>query len=272
MGDPTNRQDPGDRPSGSVAPGGFARWVRWLPFVVTAAVASLVVHASLSRPWLLGGVVAAAVTFVVLLFVRQVQLRRSLARGDLAHVVARMLPSLKKLPHRDTLGPIALATLFAAHGQAREARATMAAAQRGPAWEGALEHRLFVETLLALLEGDFAVAKDQVAHMATLPEATGPRALKSRTLREAMGSLTRAFSRESQPGDSDRLEEVSKTSPSVGWIMRYGAAIAAVDHGDLPRAERLIASAPTWPEGSRLRDVHAELVSLLDQHARAPRD
>lgn len=267
MASPEDDRESKGKPSSRRGGSRARRWLTWAPFVLTAAVASLVVHASLSRPWLLGGIVAAAVTFVVLLYIRQVQIRRSLAQGDLTHVVAKLLPTLKTLPHRDTMAPIALATLFAAHGQAREARATMATAQRGPVWDGAIEHRLFVEALLALLEGDFANAKDQVAHMATLPEASGPRAVRSRTLREAMGSLTRAFARESQPGDVARLEEASKTSPSVSWIMRYGAAIAAVDHGDVARAARLIESAPAWPAGSRLRDVHAELTALLSRDA-----
>jgi hypothetical protein len=45
--------------------------------------------------------------------------------------------------------------------------------------------------------------------------------------------------------------------------MRYGAAIVAIDVGDLTKASSLLDGAPEWPEESNFRAFHEELRGVL---------
>jgi hypothetical protein len=146
------------------------------------------------------------------------------------------------------------------------ARAELARAAKGEAWEAALEHRLFVETLLDAFEGhrQEAVAKAELLSTLPLP-AVGP-FVRDRvtTLRAAAGALARAFARKPQRGDLAMLESAARRNPLVHWAMRYAAAVSYVDLGEASRARRLISEAPAWPAESAFRDFHAELLGQVD--------
>jgi hypothetical protein len=47
--------------------------------------------------------------------------------------------------------------------------------------------------------------------------------------------------------------------------MRYGAAIRAIDDGDVDHARLLLRDAPSWPDESCFRDFHKELVEELQR-------
>jgi hypothetical protein len=153
------------------------------------------------------------------------------------------------------------ATAFAAYGRVANARAALAAAERGPAWEQALEHRLFLDALLLTFEGDPETALVRAQTLADMPVRVSGRAPRERiaTLRLAVGALARAFSHTSAPGDRDLLERASESSPLVFWAMRYAAAIVAVDQGDMTHANELLASAPKWPAESAFRSFHEQI-------------
>src|SRR5690606_3582351 len=146
----------------------------------------------------------------------------------------------------------------------REAREALAKAERGPAWEAAAEHRLLVAVLLAAFEGEGAEARAAAARLATfpLPESGGVRA-RPAGLRESGASLARAFAHQAMPGDVDKLERAAEESPLVHWAMRYGAAVAAIDAGDLDRARRLVADAPPWPAESAFRAFQEEIGRIV---------
>ena len=188
----------------------------------------------------------------------------TLKRGDVASAISQWSGSLENIPHPETMAPLMTATALAAFGRVDEARATLAVAVRGPAWEAALEHRLFVDVLLSTFEGDVETAKSQAARLAVLPMPAAP-GMKQRVslLREATEALTRAFSHEARPGDLARLEAASASSPLVHWAMRYGAAIVAVDGGDSQKAKALLEGAPEWPKESTFRSFHREISSML---------
>jgi hypothetical protein len=153
------------------------------------------------------------------------------------------------------------ATALAAFGRVREARETLANAKRGPVWDAAIEHRLFVDVLLATFDGDPELAEKQASRLVQLPAPASPE-IRSRvlSLREATAALTRAFAHRSQPDDLARLEQASMASPLVHWAMRYGAAIVAIDSGDMQKALKLLDGAPEWPAESQFRSFHEELV------------
>jgi hypothetical protein len=141
----------------------------------------------------------------------------------------------------------------------------MARSAKGPAWDAALEHRLFIETLLDTYEGHRDAALTKARELVALPPPpVGPFA-RGRVLamRSALSAFARAFAHEGQNGDLDLLERASNSSPLVHWAMRYAAAVLAVDRGDKGRARKLIANAPAWPEGCSFRDFQAELALVI---------
>jgi hypothetical protein len=242
-----------------------ARIVAWLPFVASAALVALALDLALRSP-LLGGLVAG---LALLVFLPQVlsrrRLRRILVSGDINAVLEVWNKSLDQLPHRETLGPLLLATALAAHGLTDRARRVLDRAERGDAWEAAIEHRLFVEALLDAFEGQRTEALQKAESLEQLPlPAAGP-FLRERMvlLRSALGAFTRAFARSTRPGDVELLERAAKTSPLVHWAMRYAAAVAMVDGGRMGDARRVLESAPAWPEESAFHFFHLELLAEL---------
>lgn len=168
---------------------------------------------------------------------------------------------LERIPYPATMAPLMTATAFAAHGWVESARAALAAAERGPAWEAALEHRLFLDTILLTLEGDRDAALEQARRLERMPLHVKDNALRDRILsiRVAVAAFARAFAHQSEPGDGELLERASERSPLVFWAMRYAAAIVAIDCGDPAKVPNLLAGAPRWPEESIFRAFHNEI-------------
>jgi hypothetical protein len=163
------------------------------------------------------------------------------------------------------------ATAYAAYGWIDAARNAMTRAVKGPAWDAALEQRLFVETLLDTFEGDrtAAIQKAQALESMPLPDA-GPLARRKITLlRRGLAALARAFAHESTGKDEKVLKTAATASPLIHWAMRYAAAVVAIDHGKSADARALIAGAPAWPRESAFRLFHEELEGKLGPLAAA---
>ena len=154
-----------------------------------------------------------------------------------------------------------MATAFAAHGWVEKAREHLTNAVRGPAWEAALEHRLFLDAMLLSFEGEGTQAQYAAARLARLPlpVADAEMARQVMAMRLALSALARAFCREAERGDTEVMMAVGEASPLVSWPMRYGAAINHLDAGRPGEAEKLLKEAPVWPEESRFRSLHEEL-------------
>jgi hypothetical protein len=142
-----------------------------------------------------------------------------------------------------------------------KARAALATAERGPAWDAALEHRLFLATLLDAFEGDREAALEHAKRLQRLPPPHVTGALRERILmlRAGTAALARAFAHRSLSGDRELLERAGEISPLVFWAMRYAAAVVAIDEGDLTHVHGLLANAPAWPEESTFRAFHEEI-------------
>jgi hypothetical protein len=176
-------------------------------------------------------------------------------------VLRRWSPALERIPYPGTMAPLMTATAFAAYGWIDKARAALNAAERGPAWEAAIEHRLFLDTLLFSFEGESEAALEQARRLARLPLPASNRALRQRVqaLRVAIGAFARAFAHRSELGDDELLVRASESSPLVFWAMRYAAAVVAIDRGNTSRVRDLIAGAPVWPEESIFKAFHLEI-------------
>jgi hypothetical protein len=234
--------------------------------ILSAAAASLLVHVALQTFWI--GLVAAVISLSLWLphYMARLRLKRLLVSGDLPQILRIWDEALEALPHRQTLGPLVRATALAAHGLTERARSVLERAQRGNAWDNALEHRLFIEVLLDAFEGERDQALDKAQALKALPfPRTAWAEKRARVLRGAAGALARAFAHQSERGDIDRLKLAAKHHPLVYWAMRYALAVVWIDEGRPARARELIDGAPQWPEGSAFNAFQAE----LSQHADA---
>jgi hypothetical protein len=200
---------------------------------------------------------------------RQARLRRLLRSGDLAAVLEAYHPTLARLPHPETLGPLMVAAALAAHGMVARAQRALDRAARGDAWEAALEHRWFIETLMDAFDGDRGRALDKAESLEKLPLPAASASLQRRVaaLRGALTALARAFARRSRDDDAEVLEAAAERSPLVHWAMRYGAIVAYLERGDRERAKELLDGAPQWPVDSAFRAFQEELTGLVAQPA-----
>jgi hypothetical protein len=248
---------------GELRVSGVRRFLRVLVFVGSAGLFAALVRLSIQHPLVGLCVGSLLVGYFAWRWWTTTRVVRMLRRGQVHEIIAHWSDGLDRTPHAETIAPLVTATAFAAFGRVDDARRALASAARGPAWEAAIEHRIFLDALLSTFEGDADHARTQVARLVTLPMPER-RDLAARVgaLREAVAALVRAFQHRSVPGDLDRLEQASESSPLVHWAMRYAAAIVAIDSGDRDRAKTLIANAPAWPEESAFRSFHEEITKL----------
>jgi hypothetical protein len=241
------------------------RWFQPVAFVASAALAAAALRFAWREPLLSAAVLGGALTFILSRWISRRRLRNVLRSGDVHSVLEHWSSSLERIPHPATMAPLMTATAFAAYGWVAQARAALATAERGPAWEAALEHRLFLDALLLTFEGDRDGALEQAGRLERLPLPSAGEALRDRVrmLRIAVGALARAFAHRSLPGDREVLERTSEASPLVFWAMRYAAAVVAIDQGQPGRAHALLADAPVWPQQSTFRAFHDEIIKQV---------
>jgi len=241
-------------------PIGTRRVFWFLAFSASAVLAALALRTAWDEPYF--GVALLVAIFLGLLqrWMARRKLTRLLHSGDVGSVLERWQGAFEDAPHAETMAPLMQATALAANGWLEEARTTLAKAARGPAWEAAVEHRLFLDTMLLTFEGDVDSALEQAARLSDLPlPDAGQVGQRVHTLRSAIGALARAFAHSSTPGDAELLEQAAESSPLIHWAMRYGAAVVAIDEGRNDRARALIDGAPPWPEESAFRRFHDEI-------------
>ncbi|MFO0678613.1 MAG: hypothetical protein U0169_18920 [Polyangiaceae bacterium] len=191
------------------------------------------------------------------------RLRRIFLSGDVERVLGTWSDAVLRVRHPETMEPLMQATAYAAYGWLEAGRRALDRAAKGPAWDAALEQRLFVETFLDTFEGERERALLKAEALVSLPVAVPGWFARRRVkmLRRAIRAFARAFAHAAQPGDERLLEEASSASPLVHWAMRYAAAIVAVDRGERTRALSLLEGAPDWPKSSAFQHFHHELVS-----------
>lgn len=232
-------------------------------FVASAAGAALILRFTWEKPLVSAGALLVLAVLMVARWVTRRRTRRMLLSGDVEAVLRQWSSSIDRSPHSPTMAPLMTATAFAANGWVEQARAALAAAERGPAWEAAFEHRLFLEAMLLAFEGERDEAIRQADRLVRLPvpNVAEPMQQRIQTLRLAVGALARAFAHQSEQGDGDLLDSAARISPLVHWAMRYASAVVAIDEGRLEKARSLLQGAPVWPSESTFRAFHDEIAT-----------
>jgi len=191
------------------------------------------------------------------------RMRRLLRSGDVERVIGTWAGSIDRIAHRETMAPLLQATAYAAYGWVEAARRSLDRAIKGPAWDAALEQRLFVETLLDSFEGDrdAAVRKALALEALPMPSAGAFARRRIASLRGGLAAMARAFAHASQEGDTRALARAAAASPLVHWAMRYAEAIVALDRGRGAEVPGLLSGAPSWPAESAFHEYHQELLA-----------
>jgi hypothetical protein len=192
-------------------------------------------------------------------------MRQLLLSGDVKRVLGTWQSTIERVMFPETMAPLMAATAYAAYGWVDAARTALERAVKGPAWEAAAEQRLFIEALLDTFQGDRSqgLLKAEELERMPLPPA-GPFArLRVARLRRGVTALARAFAHQSDRADPKRLRSAASSTPLLHWAMRYGAAVVAIDHGEMSEARELLRGAPSWPEESAFRVFDAELRGLI---------
>jgi hypothetical protein len=210
-------------------------------------------------------VAVALAALVVPAWLARRRMRRLLLSGDIGRILSAWQGSFRKVTYPETMAPIVTATAYAAYGFIGHARDALARAAKGPAWEAAVEQRLFIEALLDVYEGERSLAMSKAEELESLPLPNVGFWMRRKIslLRRGVSALARAFAHTSHEADESVLREAARSSPLVHWAMRYARAIFLVDAGRRREARVLIADAPLWPEDSAFRSFHEELVAQL---------
>ncbi|HEX9296138.1 MAG TPA: hypothetical protein VF881_09890 [Polyangiaceae bacterium] len=242
-----------------------AKILAWAPFVLSAALVAMAIRTAAREPLTAALFATLFVLMMLPSYLARRRVRDVLRSGDVHSVLSAWSGNIERLPYPETMGPLITAAAFASCGWVEQARTALGRSVRGPAWEAALEHRLFVETLLDAFEGDREGALTKASRLSSLPlPLAGPFMQgRVRILRDALAAFARAFAHTSTPQDMRLLERASKKSPLVHWAMRYAAAVVAVDHGKLVHAKKLLDQAPEWPKGSAFHSFHEELLGVI---------
>ncbi|HWL87047.1 MAG TPA: hypothetical protein VNO21_14670 [Polyangiaceae bacterium] len=239
------------------------RSISLVSLTVSALCAAIAARMAWDQPRLL--LPFAVIVLVMLLpaFLARRRMRRLLMSGDPERVLGTWQGSLQRVMYPETMAPLMVATAYAAYGWIDAARTALERAVRGPAWEAALEQRLFIETLLDTFEGSrtTAVEKAEVLGKMPMPAASFFARLRIARLRRGLLAMARAFAHTSLDSDARALRAAASTSPLIHWAMRYAAAVIAIDQGKKGEVPSLLAGAPTWPESSAFRHFHNELLT-----------
>lgn len=241
----------------------FEKVLAWAPFVLSAALVATVMDLAIRRPTL--GLVLGELALVLMIpqLLQRRRLRRVLRSGDVDAVLSAWEPSIERVPHPETMGPLITATALAAHGMGARARRALDLAHRGPAWDAAIEQRLVLETLLSVFDGQPERAIESSSELELLPLPSSP-FLRGRvvSLRAAMRAFARAFAHRSGREDLATLKAAARQNPLVYWAMSYAAAVASIDQGEREQAAKLLEGAPRWPDDSAFSAFHEEIVSV----------
>jgi len=245
------------------------RTLSFLPLAIAALGAVLAAQTIGRDPRFVAPLLALAAVLLVPAFVGRMRMRRLLVSGDVERVIGTWVGTVDRLPNAGTMAPLLRATAYASYGWSAAARRALERAVKGPAWDAALEQRLFVETLLDTFEGDRDGAMRKAGELQSLPTPSAGFLARRRIrfLRDGLAALARAFAHASLDGDASLLARAARTSPLLHWAMRYARAVVAVDGGRARDVDALLRGSPEWPEESAFRAYHQELLLVAGPKA-----
>jgi len=245
------------------------RSISFISLTVSALCAAIAGRMAWDQPRLLLPFALIVVLMMLPAYFARRRMRRLLMSGDPERVLGTWQGSLQRVMYPETMAPLMVATAYAAYGWIDAARTALERAVRGPAWEAALEQRLFIETLLDTFEGarGSAVEKAEVLEKMPMPAASFFARLRIARLRRGLLAMARAFAHTSRDSDARALRAAASTSPLIHWAMRYAAAVIAIDRGKKADVPSILAGAPIWPESSAFRHFHNEILAASGNRA-----
>ncbi|MCL2725876.1 MAG: hypothetical protein FWD69_15725 [Polyangiaceae bacterium] len=238
--------------------------------VVFLAIASVRLIEHDKRFWLLVALIL--VTFMVPAWLSRQRRRALLRSGDVQQILGSWQGSLRNFSYPETMAPLLTATAYAAYGFIAAAEHSLDRAARGPAWDAAMDQRLFIETLLDVYAGERERALSKAAELEQMPLPRDGFWMKRKIalLRSGVSALARAFAHASRASDDKILRSAASSAPLVYWAMHYARAVILVDAGRETEALGVIAAAPAWPEDSAFHAFHSELLSATKPHRGPP--
>ena len=156
------------------------------------------------------------------------RMRRLLLSGDVPRILGTWQGSLRRVTYPETMAPLMTATAYAAYGFIDAARNSLSRAARGPAWDAAVEQRLFVEALLDVYEGERngAMMKATELEQLPLPSASFWMRRKISLLRRGIAAMARAFAHQSRADDerllliNSALDELAALAPEKAEVVK----------------------------------------------------
>lgn len=241
----------------------LGRRIAIFPLIVSLACALLLLQMALKDARFFVPLALVVLTTFAPVMLAQRRMKRLFLSGDVHRVLESWRRSIERVMYPETMAPLMIATAYASYGWIDAARSALGRAQKGPAWDAAIEQRLFVEALLDTFEGDAASALTKAEALTKLPMPVAGPLQRRRVgkLRDGVAAMVRAFQHASREGDARVLEDAASISPLVHWAMRYARAVLLIDKGRKNEALELIETAPEWPNESAFNAFHAELVT-----------
>ena len=241
------------------------RPLRYLPIVISIMCAiSVAQMARHDLRYLVPAIAIAAMVILPPILTRR-RRRALLLSGDVKRVLGTWQAVIDRVMFPETMAPLMAATAYVSYGWIDAARFALDHAARGPAWDAAVEQRLFIEALLDTFQGDRASGLQKAEALLAMPlPRAGPFARQRvARLRRGVAALARVFSHRSDATDGPALRSAAASTPLVFWAMRYGSAVLAIDQGELRVARDLLVHAPSWPRESAFRVFDEELRGLV---------
>src|SRR5215472_9009190 len=138
-------------------------------FIASALLVAIAGHMAWNDPKYLPPLVIVTALALAPTFFARRRVRRILMSGDVDQVLGTWRSSMHRLHHPETMTPLMMATAYASCGWIEQARTALERAVKGPAWDAAIEQRLFIETLLDTFEGDRIGALEKAESLEKLP-------------------------------------------------------------------------------------------------------
>lgn len=235
----------------------------WVYFVGSAVLIATLLNFAIEAPWFAFILAALVLGSFFPRFRARQQFRDMVLHGDVNQLLSTWEPSVDESEER-SVGPLMRATALAAHGLAGRARQVLELARPGPAWDAAMEHRLFLEALLACCEdrSHEALRIAEQMNELPLPSSRWERG-RAKTLRSATAAMARAFANSSSLRDTKWLRQAERQNPLLIWPMRYAEALTQARLGRRDRALVLLRMAPRWPRESAFSRLTQRLESEL---------
>lgn len=241
------------------------RWgMAWLPFVLSAAAAALLIHFALATLWLAVVLLILVPAGTAFFLYQRAKVREFFTSGAVDDITDALVSLVEEDEDAAHSLPLVRATALGAHGLTDRARSALRYLHSGEETQDLQEHRLVLEILLDSLDGrqQEALIKSETLEQLALPPGPFERG-RSAGIRNGVVALARVFAHKTRKGDLNMLAQAARIEPLLHWVMDYGQAIVSARGQDFRAAQRILATAPEWPRGSVFASFNDQFTALI---------